>query len=74
MINYNKNLLDVLPIAKAKRFWDINEPCYQNTVLQVLSAMDNALPILLFFNERRKFFLLLLIGYSDNISVIQLPA
>lgn len=37
--------LDVLPIAKARGFWDTDEPCYQMTVLRVLSAMDNALPI-----------------------------
>lgn len=36
---------DVLPIAKARGFWDTDEPCYQMTVLRVLSAMDNALPI-----------------------------
>ena len=38
-------LVDVLPIAKARGFWDTDEPCYQMTVLRVLSAMDNALPI-----------------------------
>ena len=37
--------VDVLPIAKARGFWDTDEPCYQMTVLRVLSAMDNALPI-----------------------------
>ena len=35
------NLVDVLPIAKARGFWDTDEPCYQMTVLRVLSAMDN---------------------------------
>ena len=42
---YNRNEVDVLPIAKARGFWDTDKPCYQMTVLRVLSTMDNALPI-----------------------------
>ena len=47
-------ILDVLPIAKARGFWDTDEPCYQKTVLQVLSAMDNALPIFPYYYLTRE--------------------
>ena len=47
-------LLDVLPIAKARGFWDTVEPCYQKTVLRVLSTMDNALPIFIYYLREKK--------------------
>ena len=46
--------LDVLPIAKARGFWDTDEPCYQKTVLRVLSTMDNALPIFIYYLREKK--------------------
>lgn len=45
---------DVLPIAKARGFWDTDEPCYQKTVLRVLSTMDNALPIFIYYLREKK--------------------
>lgn len=46
--------IDVLPIAKARGFWDTDEPCYQKTVLRVLSTMDNALPIFIYYLREKK--------------------
>ena len=46
--------VDVLPIAKARGFWDTDEPCYQKTVLRVLSTMDNALPIFIYYLREKK--------------------
>ena len=51
---YKVVFVDVLPIAKARGFWDTNEPCYQMTVLRVLSAMDNALPIFIYYLREKK--------------------
>lgn len=41
-------------IAKARGFWDTDEPCYQKTVLRVLSTMDNALPIFIYYLREKK--------------------
>lgn len=53
-LEYPNRIFDVLPIAKARGFWDTDEPCYQKTVLRVLSTMDNALPIFIYYLREKK--------------------